>query len=176
MKLLLHVDATEEGDPQSWRKWTDLLSPDVIGEFGKVFGEELTLFCPEAERYGVAEISVSFSSEADMREINENFRNMDEATDVLSFPLWEEDGRFVPAPEVPELLPLGDIVICPEEAGRLHEGLSPAGGLCLLLAHGFLHLLAQDHDTPEKEAAMWEWQDRIRTRLLDVLRTAEGAR
>jgi hypothetical protein len=38
-----------------------------------------------------------------------------------------------------------------------------------MLAHGFLHLLAWDHDTPEKERAMWERQDRIRESLAGVL-------
>ena len=89
---------------------------------------------------------------------------------MLSFPLWEADGRFLPDGTLTELLPLGDILICPEEVARLHEGLPPEDALCLMLAHGFLHLLAWDHDTEERESAMWARQDAVKQRLLDVLR------
>ena len=46
----------------------------------------------------------------------------------------------------------------------------PEDALCLVLAHGFLHLLAWDHDTEERESAMWARQDAVKQRLLDVLR------
>jgi probable rRNA maturation factor len=63
-------------------------------------------------------------------------------------------------------LPLGDIVICPEGVRRFHGSLPYPEALCLLLVHGFLHLLAWDHDTPEKERAMWERQELLQSRLL----------
>lgn len=60
------------------------------------------------------EISLTFLDSQKMREINNEYRNVDEPTDVLSFPLWEsEDGLFTP-PDDWEVLPIGDIMVCPE--------------------------------------------------------------
>jgi probable rRNA maturation factor len=65
---------------------------------------------------------------------------------------------------------LGDIVICPEAAEREHAPAGQRASMCLVLAHGFLHLLGWDHDTPEKELAMWERQGLLRSKLLTALK------
>jgi probable rRNA maturation factor len=166
LKLQLNIDATEDGDPHS------SFSENAVENLEGVFQEELPLFSPDLGKYAQVEVSVSFLSGAEMREVNESHRNVDEPTDVLSFPLWEDQGKFVPL-GLPELLPLGDILICPEEVRRTHPSLPYTEALCLVLAHGFLHLLAWDHDTPEKEQAMWERQDRLKSKLLKAL---EGVR
>jgi probable rRNA maturation factor len=165
LKLQLNIDAPEDGDPQSF------FSSVAVKNLEAVFGEELSLFCPGVDRYAQVELSVSFLNGSDMREINESHRNVDEPTDVLSFPLWEDEGRFAPK-GLPELLPLGDILVCPEEVRRTHGSLPYAEALCLVLAHGFLHLLAWDHDTLEKEQAMWERQEHLKSKLLKVLEEA----
>ena len=174
MKLQLNIDASEEGDPQS------LFSSRAVENLESVFQEELPLLCPDVGRYARVEVSVSFLQSEAMKEVNKSHRNVDEPTDVLSFPLWEEEGRFVPK-GLPELLPLGDILVCPEEVRRVHCSLpcsppcslpcSPPyrEALCLVLAHGFLHLLAWDHDTLEKEQAMWERQEDLKSKLLRAL-------
>lgn len=176
MKLQLHIDTPEEGDPQSQ------IPPDSIkdvvrirertSELRKFFEDELPLFFPKADQYDEVEISVSFVNSAEMRIINKDYRDMDEATDVLTFPLWDEGGEFIPSSALPGLLPLGDILICPEETARKHDFPTALEGLCLVLAHGFLHLLAWDHDTPEKEEDMWARQDLLKTKLLDILKEA----
>ena len=48
--------------------------------------------------------------------------------------------------------------------------LSQEEAFYLILTHGFLHLLAWDHDTAERESAIWERQDAIKDCLLDVLK------
>ena len=172
MKLHLNVDAPEEGDPQSPSHAEAagiVLLPAVVEGLAQVFEDELLAFYPNAARYDAAEISVSFPDSATMRDINRTYRDVDEPTDVLSFPLWENEGRFVPEETLTEFLPLGDIVICPEEAFRVHDPLPRSEILCLMLAHGFLHLLAWDHDTPEKELEMQERQDVIKKCLQKAL-------
>jgi probable rRNA maturation factor len=159
LKLQLNIDASEDGDPQSF------FSSRAVENLEGVFQEELPLLCPEVKQYAQVEISVSFLHSEDMKEVNKSHRNIEEPTDVLSFPLWEEEGRFVPK-GLPELLPLGDILVCPEEVRRTHCSLPYEEALCLVLAHGFLHLLAWDHDTPEKEQAMWERQADLKSKLL----------
>lgn len=106
------------------------------------------------------ELSLSLLSEAEMRDVSMEYREIDSATDVLSFPLWEEDGVFAP-PTDWQTLPLGDIVICPEVVAR---GASEAGRsfieeFTLVFCHGVLHLCGFDHDCEEKEKVMWNMQD-----------------
>jgi probable rRNA maturation factor len=137
----------------------DVSDGDPVGpSCEEVLSSELLTLCPEAARFGYAEMSLSFAGEDEMRSLNREYRGIDEPTDVLSFPMCEEDGKFVPPP-ASAVLPLGDVVICP----AMFDGTRDA--LCLLLAHGFLHLLAWDHDTPEREAAMFERQDAIAVKL-----------
>ena len=118
---------------------------------------------PDSKLYTSVEISLSFVSPEDIRAINREYRNVDEATDVLSFPLLDEEP--VDIPELP-MLALGDIVICPEETARLHPELSLHEAVCLMIAHSFLHLLGYDHDTEEAQAEMWALQDEITAKIL----------
>lgn len=158
MKLRLNIDASEEGEPPS------PFSPREIGKLKGVFEEEIPLLYEEIEKYEEVELSISFLDRGEIREVNKNYRGIDEPTDVLSFPLWEEGGRFAPAPPF-GILPLGDILICLDEARREHG----QEALCLALAHGFLHLLGWDHDTPAKERAMWDRQELLRSKLAEAL-------
>ena len=167
MKLHLRFGAPEDGEPTL----EEPPSPFPAGKLEGVLEEELPLLYEEIENYEEVEISVSFLDIAEMREVNKNYRGIDEPTDVLSFPLWEKEGRF--APEIPfGLLPLGDILVCLDEAEREHD-LSRSEAFCLMLAHGFLHLLAWDHDTPEKERTMWERQELLKLKLLRAVNAAE---
>jgi probable rRNA maturation factor len=160
MELRIRIDA-EEDPPGPF-------SPDVIGKLEGVFREELPLLFPGADEYSEVEVSASFLDRAGMRDVNKQFRGLDEATDVLAFPLWEEGGRFAP-PAPFGLLPLGDVVICPEEAEQIHAPMPRLEALCLVLAHGFLHLVGWDHDTPEKEEIMWERQESLKLKLLNAI-------
>jgi probable rRNA maturation factor len=84
-----------------------------------------------AEGVEEGEVGLAFVGPAESRELKRDHLGIDEATDVLSFPL---DGRD----ELPEGLPraLGDLVVCPQVVGD--EWRSP-------LVHGVLHLLGYDH-------------------------------
>lgn len=118
---------------------------------------------PDSKLYEAAEISLSFMSTENIRELNRTYRDVNEATDVLSFPLLDEEP--IDIPELP-VLSLGDIVICPEETARLHPELSLHEAMCLMIAHSFLHLLGYDHDNEESQAEMWALQDDITAKIL----------
>ena len=77
------------------------------------------------------ELGLAFVGEAEIRALKRDHLGIDEATDVLSFPI---DGRD----ELPAGMPraLGDIVLCPQVVGE--EWRRP-------LTHGLLHLLGYDH-------------------------------
>jgi probable rRNA maturation factor len=170
LKLHIGVDSPADSpdeDPQSPLR--DFLLSVAEGKFDRVFEEELISLRPETAGYEQAELSVAFMDSVEMREFNKKYRDIDEPTDVLSFPLWEDGEDFSPVNTVPGLLPLGDILICPEQAEKEYPALSREEALCLMLAHGFLHLLAWDHDTPEKDEAMRARQDVIVSKLRAAL-------
>lgn len=102
----------------------------------------------------LVEVSVTFVDNDTIQELNREHRNKDSATDVLSFAMLEGE-EMADLPEG-EPLPLGDIIIslerCQEQAADY--GHSYERELGFLTAHGMLHLLGYDHQTPEEEAAM----------------------
>lgn len=125
---------------------------------------------PEWREHRDLTISVQFSGAADMQEINSQYRGVDAPTDVLTFPLFEVDGQFCP-PEGMTPLTLGDILFCRDiiRKNAKEHGVSDVSELALVLFHGMLHLLAWDHDTPEREAVMWKVQEHYRDQFLETL-------
>lgn len=97
------------------------------------------------------EVSITFCDNEKIRELNKKFRNIDKATDVLSFPLFdnENDDAFFPEAD----LMLGDIVISLEKAKMQAEefGHSYERETAFLAVHSMLHLLGYDHETSEAD-------------------------
>jgi len=87
-------------------------------------------------------ISLTLVTPEEITQLNKEYRSKDSPTDVLSFPM---DGAN-----------LGDIVICLEVAENQawEYGHSLERELAFLTAHGFLHLIGYDHETPEAEKEM----------------------
>ena len=98
------------------------------------------------------QLSVTFTDNEGIRAINKSYRNIDSATDVLSFPLVDFEGGEEPPTDEP-LLPLGDIVISLERAREQAEefGHSYERELAFLTVHSMLHLLGYDHVNSEEE-------------------------
>ena len=90
----------------------------------------------EAEGIPEGDLGLAFVTPEEMRAMKAEHLGIDEATDVLSFPV---DGRT----DLPNGIPrqLGDVVLCPQVAGEDWRG---------PLVHGLLHLLGYDHG-PEME-------------------------
>src|SRR5262249_11617014 len=100
-------------------------------------------------------VSVAFVSDRKIRELNRQFRRIDKATDVLSFPSDSEDGD------------LGDIAISIQTAARQakHNGLTVDGEVAQLILHGLLHLKGYDHETDNGEMNRLELRLRKRLRI-----------
>ena len=100
-----------------------------------------------------AEVSVTFTSDEGIRELNKRFRKKDSPTDVLSFPLFDYEGE-TDEPPIDEIANnLGDIVISLERAmAQANEyGHSFEREVAFLTAHSMLHLLGYDHERSEAE-------------------------
>ena len=99
----------------------------------------------EAEHFeGPAEISVTFVDNAEIQQLNKQYRDKDQATDVLSFPLGQDAGAAM----------LGDIVISMERAMEQANiyGHSLQREVAFLTVHSMFHLLGYDHEAGGLEA------------------------
>lgn len=109
------------------------------------------------------EISLSIVTNEEIREINSQFRGIDSATDVLSFPqLTFEEGEEADVNENGEIV-LGDIIISIDRAGKQAEeyGHSLKRELSFLAVHSMLHLMGYDHMTKDEEEDMFARQKEI---------------
>jgi len=97
---------------------------------------------------GDSELSISFTDDVKMRELNLSYRQIDRTTDVLSFP--QDEG--------PDFTLLGDIIISLDTARRQREyyGVTLHEELKKLIIHGILHLLGHDHKKKKETQKMRE--------------------
>jgi probable rRNA maturation factor len=98
-----------------------------------------------AGRLGIeGEVTIRLAGEEEVRSLNREYRGLDRATDVLSFPVGER---------LPDGFYAGDIIICVPVAqvqARRHSQ-SLERELLLLMTHGLLHLKGLDHETDRGE-------------------------
>lgn len=123
--------------------------------------EELALFVLEREKAPAnAEVSVSFVSNEEMAQLNEQYRGKKGPTDVLSFECDGEGVDFaeleVEAWSMEESFALGDVVIAVDVARVQAEeyGTSFEDEVSLLLVHGLLHLCGYDHIEDDEAVCM----------------------
>ena len=111
---------------------------------------EATLAYEEIDRD--LEVSVTFIDNEGIRKLNRNYRKIDKATDVLSFPLFDFEGDG-DAMEDELCDMLGDTVISLERAAEQAEefGHSFEREVAFLTVHSMLHLLGYDHETSEED-------------------------
>ncbi|MDE0884630.1 MAG: rRNA maturation RNase YbeY [Myxococcota bacterium] len=104
-----------------------------------------------------SELSIALVDDADIRELNGEWRQKRKATDVLSFSLLEGEGVGHRGGL------LGDVVISVETAARQaaarHRGLDEE--VARLVVHGLLHILGHDHEDPEEAQIMRAEQRRL---------------
>ena len=112
------------------------------------------------------EFSVSFIEEEHMRQLNMEFRSINDSTDILSFAAEDDDGfGFVTAGTRKRVL--GDMLICPEVLKRnaMSFNVSEKEELKRLLIHGILHLSGENHQTNDPSEPMLIKQEEILGKL-----------
>lgn len=104
------------------------------------------------------EVSLTFVDNAQIRLLNREHRGIDKPTDVLSFPIFDDDfGNG-------EYLVLGDVVLSAEKAAEqaVEYGHSFEREIAFLTVHSILHLLGYDHEAGKaEESEMFEKQKEI---------------
>lgn len=118
-----------------------------------------------------AEINLTIVHEDVIQEINQEQRDINQITDVLSFPMlvFQEAGIFLDSElksninlDTDEVM-LGDIVICYEkvESQAKEYGHSILREFSFLVAHSMFHLMGYDHMTEEEEIKMFAKQKKV---------------
>lgn len=110
---------------------------------------------------GSAEVSVSFVNNAQIKELNAQYRNKDIETDVLSF-VMSEDGKYDIDPVTGAQI-LGDVVISMEKAVEQADiyGHSLQREVGYLTCHSVLHLLGYDHEDNMERVRMREKEEAV---------------
>lgn len=115
--------------------------------------KEIILLILEDHSVESSEVSVLFTDDLQIQELNLQYRGKDKPTDVLSFPNVQDSQIDIPKIKgVKEML--GDIVISVETALEQSKsyGATFEEEVCRLLVHGTLHLLGYDHVNGGRQA------------------------
>lgn len=139
---------------------------DLIDETEELEAEKISLL-KEILNYAAkkeslhenTELSVVIVHNDDIQQLNKSYRQLDQPTDVLSFPLVDDFNDI--DDEIP--LMLGDIIISvdkvKEQAERFKHSFDRE--LAFLAVHGFLHLIGFTHDDEAEEKLMFGKQEQI---------------
>jgi probable rRNA maturation factor len=115
------------------------------------------------------EVSLVFTDSETVKQLNRDYRGVDEPTDVLAFSMLPQkgaDSSFALPPD--GVTRLGEVIISyPQAVAQAKEqGHSPERELALLVIHGMLHLLGYDHEEPEEESEMREREKELLEKCL----------
>lgn len=110
-------------------------------------------------------ITITLTTPEHIKQINKTYRNIDKATDVLSFPMFEKDEleRKIAQNDFIHEDILGDIVISiekVEEQAKEYEN-SFEREFSYMLVHGFYHLMGYDHIQEEEKAEMRQKEEKV---------------
>ena len=147
-------------------------------EYEQVINSVVETACDYVKCPYEAEVSVTLTDNGTIQEINKEFRQIDNPTDVLSFPLLDydipgdfsfldsDDSEMIISeyfnPDSGELM-LGDIIISLDKVMEQSEkyGHSSRRELAFLVAHSMMHLFGYDHMEPEEAEVMERRQREI---------------
>ena len=118
-------------------------------------------------------VTVTLTTPKTIQEINKQYRNIDRATDVLSFPMFEKDelDNKIQENDFENEDILGDIVVSVEKVKEqaIEYGHSFERELSYMIVHGFYHLMGYDHIEEDDKKVMRKKEENI-LRKLDITR------
>ena len=114
-------------------------------------------------------VTVTLTTPKTIQEINKQYRNIDRATDVLSFPMFEKDelDKKIQENDFENEDVLGDIVVSVEKVNEqaIEYGHSFERELSYMIVHGFYHLMGYDHIEEDDKKIMREKEENILGKL-----------
>ena len=119
----------------------------------------------------MTEISLTFVSKEEIHRLNKIYRNVDNHTDVLSFPLIEDFNEIDEIEDSEEIL-LGDVVICLSKAREQAKeyGHSQEREIVYLFVHSVCHLLGYNHMQEDEKQEMRAREEEVMA-LVDLKRS-----
>ncbi|WP_413627364.1 rRNA maturation RNase YbeY [Fructilactobacillus vespulae] len=150
-------------DLEIYDQTKDQVSDDKI----KLIKNVLDFAADELDLAANTEMSVTLVNNDRIKEINRDYRDVDRATDVISFALGDQsdDSEVIMSDEMKDEIPtnLGDIFVSVDKVKEQSDflGHSFDRELGFLVVHGFLHLNGYDHMEPEDEKVMFDLQKKI---------------
>lgn len=120
-------------------------------------------------------VSLLFTSDAEIHQLNREWRGRDKPTNVLSFPMLDRENLLALAPEGPPEL-VGDIALAHETCAREAEekGITLEAHAAHLIVHGLLHLAGHDHEISPEAAAIMEALEIEALAFMDIADPYEG--
>lgn len=129
-------------------------------QFKELFEEVINIVYKKLNISKDYDLSVSFVDDKKIRQINNDFRNINKKTDVISFAML--DSQDIVSQDDSDL-DLGDIFISIETATQQAKEINQSRNreILFLFIHGLLHLLGYDHQDIETEKIMFNLQEEI---------------
>lgn len=149
--MTISVDCDNEGWPED-TDWQQLAEKAVKA------AAHVSPYAPMLTAKYTASISVKLSDDAEVQQLNKQFRSKDRPTNVLSFPMVQDDLLEAMSNSDDGEVLLGDIIVARgvTEREALDKDISLKDHACHLIVHGTLHLLGFDHEVNDAEAETME--------------------
>ena len=155
LEIMLDTDAEWDSSGASW---------DAIAETALHAAIAESAFPQLGKSEREVEVSLALTTDAEVHDLNRQWRGKDKPTNVLSFPM--ADARDLEASDGPPLM-LGDIALAHETCAReaQEKGLALEQHATHLVVHGMLHLLGYDHQDDATASDMEAREIRAMARL-----------
>lgn len=114
----------------------------------------------------IVDVSIQSMSCEEIREINNKYRNIDRATDVLSFPIFTMDELKNLDKSIKEI-ELGDIILCLDviEKQSIEYGTGIVREILYMITHGMCHLTGHDHEIEEEKNIMRALEEKVLSKV-----------
>lgn len=160
--------------------YTDYENDEKVSKYNKFleeYEEKINKIIAEALKLNNINIEnvylgIGVVTPEEIHRLNNEFRNVDKTTDVLSFPMFtEEELRNIDSTYLEdEELSIGDIVICLEviekQAEEYNTGFNRE--MLYMITHGICHLLGFDHIVENDKAKMREMEEKILSKIGEI--------
>ncbi len=148
--MILDIDFTLKD-----ARWNTYIKEDSINNYIQgIFAAVLNQLGYRLDKDNTIELSITFTNDIEIKAINNNFRQVDSATNVLSFPLYENE--FIKEYNCNEYISLGDIVLSIDTIHKeaCEQNKTFLNHLTHLIVHSMLHLFGYDHIKDEDAKTM----------------------